>query len=223
MNIFSNKETFFGDIPINRLADAYREFFTLAGDIRTRLGDKAYLLDTYLSQLLNVTDKIFSSDELENSADYIPSLYAICRASCHSDQSIAHPFFAEARNYILAHPMVSQEPETQTCLYFSILINGYIESSIKACRQPFFEELTADFYKFELDHCYDAICRQLGDDEPMKQLNLLFQERFLAVSATAVFYRNINNQLAEALSYRDAETSLQIFQLLLNNHLLNDK
>ncbi len=68
MNIFSNKETFFGDIPINRLADAYREFFTLAGDIRTRLGDKAYLLDTYLSQLLNVTDKIFSSDELENSA-----------------------------------------------------------------------------------------------------------------------------------------------------------
>jgi hypothetical protein len=50
----------------------------------------------------------------------------------------------------------------------------------------------------------------------MEQLNLMLKERFFTVPVVAGFMQGLTNDLLYSLTYRDSETSRQIFQLLMD-------
>lgn len=220
MNIFENQEIFFGQLPLARLADAYLDFFKLAGDIRSRLGRKTYLLDNYIAQLFDAIEEAYSSPTQLGGSESIASLYSICQASRHPDRHLPHPFFNQARDFIRSHPLDFADKSTKTWLYVTILANAYITASAEAYREEFNTIMDKHLDRGEFNNTYRKITDLLGSEEQLEQLNLLFKARFLAVPAQSAFYHNINNELIEALTPRDPETSLQIFQLLLNHHLL---
>jgi hypothetical protein len=68
----------------------------------------------------------------------------------------------------------------------------------------------------DLRELYSKICDLLGGEEAMERLNLLFRRRFLIADTMAIFHQAMTNQLLYSLTYRDRETSKQIFQLLLD-------
>ncbi len=214
------KETILGEIPVDRLADVYLEFFTLASEIRTQLGGKAYLLDNYLSRLLTAVTGSYDIDASDYGMESISSLYAICRAFYHPDRETRHPFFKEGRKFIDSHPLTFQEKETQTSLYICMMANDYMKSCIEAYKQRLSIFLSGIFDELHFHDLYEKICSLLGNTEPMEKLNSLFHERFLSTSASSVFIKTLNEQLLEALSYRDPETSFQVFQLIMDHKLL---
>lgn len=50
----------------------------------------------------------------------------------------------------------------------------------------------------------------------MENLNILYCQRFLIANAMDIFLQGMTNQLLYSLTYRDRETSKQVFQLLLD-------
>lgn len=85
------------------------------------------------------------------------------------------------------------------------------------------EALGEVFDSFDLDKLYNDISKLLGAENLLEELNRLIYDRFLSPTAMTVYLRQLNNQLVEALAYRDTETSLQIFQLMLESNLLGTK
>jgi len=55
------------------------------------------------------------------------------------------------------------------------------------------------------------------DENLMEQLNLALKERFFIVPVIAGFMQGLANDLLYSLTYRDSETSKQIFQLIMDD------
>jgi hypothetical protein len=140
-------------------------------------------------------------------------------APCEKTQCKDHPLYELVKKYIDDHQLMYQEPNTKVSIYCSALTSDYL----KYAAEQYFEEVENNF-KSVLDICdlyglYVKICGLLGSEEAMESLNLLFQQRFLIATTMAVFLQGMTNQLLYSLTYRDRETSKQVFQLLLDDHL----
>lgn len=223
MNIFMEPNIFYDDIPDKGMAKSYLDFFALAQKLRIKLGTKAYLLDHYISRLLNAVNESHANDASEDGLESISSLYAICRAALQPDGKILHPFFEEGKDFILSHPLTFQEKETKTEIYIALLAHGYMESSVKSYREYLQQALDQIFDSLGLNDLYETICGLLGSEASMEELNALFYKQFLTVSAMAVYLNQLNNQLVDSLAYRDIETSLQVFQLIMEFDLFKEE
>ena len=60
---------------------------------------------------------------------------------------------------------------------------------------------------------YFELISLLGEIEPMERLNDLLRSRFQFSPAIFGFVQGMNNDLLYALTFRDRETSRQVFQL----------
>ncbi len=223
MNIFMKPNIFNEEVPVRDMAQYYLDFFALAQKLRIQLGTKAYLLDNYISRLLEVANEPLSNDADQDGMESISGIYAICRASMKSDGIVPHPFFKDGKDFILSHPLTFQERETKTAIYISLLANDYLDSCVKSYRKQLQSAIDKFFDSCALDDLYQNICELLGDEKPLEELNELFYKRFLSPTAMSVYLKQLNNNLVEALAYRDMETSLQVFQLIMNFDIFKDK
>ena len=132
-------------------------------------------------------------------------------------QGTENPIYDLLKGYIDANPLEYQEAATQQAVYCSRLSGGILENEMKL----FMEELTIGFRAVadivDLRDLYRKICAILGGENEMEKLNILFRQRFLIATPTAVFTQCITDQLVELLLRRDFETSKQVFQLMLDD------
>ena len=68
---------------------------------------------------------------------------------------------------------------------------------------------------YSLQELYENICGFVEESE-MEELNRQLQLRFQVTSTRAAFLQGYANELLYQLTWRDPETSKQIFQLLLD-------
>lgn len=118
--------------------------------------------------------------------------------------------------YIDAHQLKFQERPTRVSAYCSMLSGNFLETVCKQYYEEFSNDTLAILDICDLHDLYSRICEILGGEDAMESLNLLFHQRFLIVTAINVFLQGMTNQLLYSLTYRDMETSKQVFQLLLD-------
>ncbi len=217
MNIFENESGILGSASVDNLKRSFKEFLQQASEIRIKLGKQRYLLDNYLTYLFEATNGILAYEAASEGFETESTLNSLCAEILRGDsKSNDHPFYEQVKVFIDAHPLKYQESFTRLSLYDIMLSCSYLESVY----EQYYTDLVADIRDFldivDLNNLYDKICEALGGEKEMEQLNLLFCQRFLIVKAMDTFLQGMTNQLLYSLTYRDRETSKQVFQLLLD-------
>lgn len=217
MNIFENESGILGSASVDNLKESIKEFFKQANEIRTRLGKQGYLLDKYLSYLFEATNGMLVYEAATEGFETESTLNSLCAEILKGDtKSKAHPFYQQVKTFIDAHPLKYQECFTQQSLYSVMLLGSYLESVYEQYYADLLDDIRAFLDIVDLNNLYNKICEALGGEKEMEHLNLLFCERFLIAKAMDIFLQGMTNQLLYSLTYRDRETSKQVFQLLLD-------
>jgi len=222
MNIFHDKSSIFGEVEVLQLNNALLEFFKQASEIRQLLGKQAYLLDEYISSLLEAANQTVVVSPASAGFEIDPGqLNRICLSILHGDEKEnEHPFYQQAKKFIVEHPLPFQELSTKFSIYCALLVNDFLNFSIER-----YQKKLEDDYSLAIDICdfhelFQNICSLLGGEELMEQLNLLFRERFLIATAMQIYLQGMTNHLMYALTTRDRETQKYVFQILLDGGCL---
>ena len=217
MNMFQEVNSIFGNDQTEHQKQAFDEFITAAKEIRTRLGKQAYLLDKYLSYLFEAANQKLAYDAASEGFDVAGELIGICAGIIRNEpRHTDHAFYEQAKEYIDSHPLLFQEPHTLVSMYCSLLNRDFMKFAAKQFYSKVEDESIAVLDICDLHELYAKICDLLGGEEAMEKLNLLYRQRFLIADAMTIFFQSMTNQLLYSLTYRDRETSKQVFQLLLD-------
>jgi hypothetical protein len=215
MNMFNEVEGILGYAQTEHLNQALNKFFGQAREIRTRLGGQAYLLDKYLSFLFETVNQRLAHDAASDGFETAGELIGICAGIVRDEpMHTDHWFYTQAREYIESHPLTFQEPHTQVSMYCTLLNDNFMKLAIEQYVTEVKTATRAVLDICDLRELYDQICGLLGSEELMERLNMLFRQRFLIADTMTAFLQGMTNQLLYWLTYRDRETSRQIFQLL---------
>jgi hypothetical protein len=216
MNIFSEVNDILGG-GMEHPMPSLQLFLELAQDIRIKLGKQGYLLNKYLSYLFEVVNQTLVHVAASDGFEAASQLNSMCSGIVLGNPKYTdHPFYEQVRKHIQTHPLDFQEPYTKITFYSSELHDRFMKTASERYFTERKEESISVIDICDLHELYANICGLLGSDEPLDRLNLLFRQRFLMVSVMTAFLQGITNQLVYSLSYRDRETSKQVFQLLLD-------
>lgn len=218
MNIFQNAETFYGGESKEVAEVPLLSIFRLAKQIRLQLGPKGYLLDSYLDIVFQGLMSGSVSDVLEdglNAAfDLQPSLLQHIVEGAKQD--MPHPLYHWAQEVYEQNPSVKSFQEHRTRMYLLMALLG--DMSLASALSEFAAEqhscLLSTIDIVVLRELYRDICRYVNESL-MEELNRKLR-RFQVVSLRDAFLQGYTNDLLYQLTWRDPESSKQIFQLLLD-------
>lgn len=218
MNIFYDKIAFWGNLDKEVTEDSLPSIFRLAKQIRLRLGKQGYLLDNYLNLIFQGLDEGFTSEIMNEGEEISCSLQQLLRHVLNgTEPAKPHPLYQRMREVLEQHKEILsfQEQYTRGCLLMALLADEWMAHTVA----EFVEEQNKFLFEtgdiVYLRQLYDEICRLAGESL-MEDLNRRLQRRFLIVSKVPAFAQGFTDDLIGRLSWRDRETSKQIFQLLLD-------
>jgi len=218
MNIFYEYEGIVGKVEAAHFNRALQEIFELAATIHRRLGKQGYLLDKYLSCILNSVNSIEIGESADAGLDSASELRQLCsdvldcKSNCHE-----HPLYEMVEAYIKSHPVSFQEDESRINYYCANLIGEFIQYAADRFALDKRNSLSKTVDIVTLRDLYRKISAIIGGEEQMERLNLLIRQRFLIVTPMAAFLQGLNTDLLLNLTYRDPESSKQLFQLVLDS------
>lgn len=218
MNIFQNAETFYGGESKEVAEVPLLSIFRLAKQIRLQLGPKGYLLDSYLDIVFQGLMSGSVSDVLEdglNAAfDLQPSLLQHIVEGAKPD--MPHPLYHRVQEVYEQNPSVKSFQEHRTRMYLLMALLG--DKPLVSALSEFAAEqhscLLSTIDIVVLRELYRDICRYVNESL-MEELNRKLR-RFQVVSLRDAFLQGYTNDLLYQLTWRDPESSKQIFQLLLD-------
>lgn len=218
MNIFQNAETFYGGESKEVTEVPLLSIFRLAKQIRLQLGPKGYLLDSYPDIVFqglmigSVSDVL--EDGLNAAFDLQPSLLRHIVEGAKPD--MPHPLYHRAQEVYEQYPSVKSCQEHRTRMYLLMALLG--DMSLASALSEFAAEqhscLLSTIDVVVLQELYRDICRYVNESL-MEELNRKLR-RFQVVSLRDAFLQGYTNDLLYQLTWRDPESSKQIFQLLLD-------
>lgn len=219
MNIFQNAETFYGGESKEVTEVPLLSIFRLAKQIRLQLGPKGYLLDSYLDIVFqglmigSVSDVL--EDGLNAAFDLQPSLLQHIVEGAKPD--MPHPLYHWAQEVYEQGPSVKSFQEHRTRMYLLMALLG--DKPLVSALSEFAAEqhscLLSTIDIVVLRELYGNICCYV-DESLMEELNQQLRRRFQMVSLRNAFLQGYTNDLLYQLTWRDPESSKQIFQLLLD-------
>ena len=217
MNIFNKESVFLGEHPFEALADATKEIFKLAKKIKTSLGEQGYLLDNYLSMVLESANDCLAQDAAITGFEGFSDRFPICTAiqGEHFKDKTKHPFYEKAKKYVEEHTFKFQEKSTVRDLYCAALADEFITFTVKKFIEKEKDELREVFESIQLQEYHSKIAYLVGE-EKISRLAELLKSRFLIARPVNIFLQAMTNHLLYCLTKRDKETSKQVFQLILD-------
>jgi hypothetical protein len=218
MGDFEKKVDFIGDVSVKNIRCSFDELLVEARDIRKRLGSQAYLLDKYLTYLMESANNSLAYESGSEGFDGVCNLRMLCIDIIRREKrNIDHPFYEQAKTFIEAHPLDCLEVQTKESLYIAMLSEDYFE----AAATKFFEEQKNSLARvldiIDFQHLHKNICELLGGEDAMKNIDRMFRQCFLLTTPMACYLQGMANGLLYELTSRDRETSQLVFQLLLDS------
>ena len=218
MNVFYEHEGIIGKAETAHLDRALHEFFELAATIRRRLGKQGYLLDRYLSCVLETANVTLLFSSAEEGFQTFSDLRNMCLEIMDGKtDNKEHPLYEKVKEHIEAHPLARQERYTKLSVYCAMLAGDFLEYAAERFAREQRKEAPPTLDMACLRDLYRQISTIIGGEEQLERLNLLIRQRFLPVTPMAGFLQGMTDDLLHDLVYRDAESSKQIFQLVLDS------
>ena len=218
MNIFREIDAFYGDEQKGR-GDPLHSIFRLAGQIRRELGPKGYLLDNYLDLVLQGLNMVVTGEAVEEGTEaaYQFQLKLLSHIVDGTEPEEPHPLFDHVREVYQRYPKIRSFQERRTRLYLLMALaeEELLEHALSRvlAKQERFLIGSGDIVS--LNEFYDKIVC-FANQSFMEELNQRLQRRLQVTSMLSAFIQGYANDLLFQLTWRDPETSRQIFQLLLD-------
>ena len=218
MNIFREIDAFYGDEQKGR-GDPLHSIFRLAGQIRRELGPKGYLLDNYLDLVLQGLNMVVTGEAVEEGTEaaYQFQLKLLSHIVDGTEPEEPHPLFDHVREVYQRYPKIRSFQERRTRLYLLMALaeEELLEHALSRflAKQERFLIGSGDIVS--LNEFYDKIVC-FANQSFMEELNQRLQRRLQVTSMLSAFIQGYANDLLFQLTWRDQETSRQIFQLLLD-------
>lgn len=212
------KSELIGDLKPEDMRRSFEELLTQAKSIRRRLGEQKDLLNRYLSCLLESARNSFADVASEEGVETAETLGFICTdIVLEKGKHRKHTFYPHAKSYIESHPIDREDAYTKSALYTIALTHDYLEAEANRFLHRQEQKLESTLARVDLNGLYRQICDIIGDEAGMKNLDRLFRERFLIITSLEGFLQGMAGDLMSELTYKDRESSKQVFQLLLDD------
>lgn len=215
MNPYKTYEDFLGTNDPQRLQTNTDGWLPLAQGIREKLGGKGYLLDNYLAFVFEGLEHTRAADAANAGNDATTVLWNAIRFAMASDEERGrkNPLYPQAKECMDTHPLPYQEEMTRQHIYYVMLAahvpEHQLSDYIYQARPP-----VAKMDIVRLRELYQEIGTLLGDFDPMERLGKSIRSSFQITDAAHIFMQSAAEVLLYSLTYRDNETSKQVFQLL---------
>ena len=136
----------------------------------------------------------------------------------NEEQGKDNPFYQQAKKYVDAHSLPYQEKLTRHNIYYIALAHILSKHQLPQYhRQTRYLLKTLDIVR--LQELYHEIGMLLGGTEPMEKLGDSIRISFQVTDYAHIFMQRTVETLLYSLTYRDKETSRQVFQLMLEQAL----
>lgn len=219
MNIFQDRDSFFGCLDSGLTEDSLLSIFKLAKQIRLRLGKQGYLLDYYLSMIFeaisngNLSHE--SADEGFQTGCELQSL--LFHVLDGTEPQNPHPLYLRMKEVYEQYvdKLIFQERRTNLSILVLLLADEVMKSSTIEFVKEQKNNMGGEIDIIQLQEVYKQISRVAGESL-MEELNKRIKQRFIITPATALFAQGFTDELLYKLTYRDVETSRLILQLLLD-------
>lgn len=218
MNIFQNMDTFYGDGKTGT-GDSLSSILLLAKQIRLRLGPKGYLLDSYLDLVLQGLNIGITSEtaEIGTQAAYQLQLTLLSNIVNGREPKMPHPLCDWVQKIYEQHPEIHAYQESRTRMY---LLMGLAEEELLkyvlsefVAKQETVRIGSGDIVS--LNELYERISGYV-EESLLEELNQRLLRRFQLTPVLSAFIQGFADDLLFQLTWRDPESSKQIFQILLD-------
>ncbi len=219
MNIFEHRNSFFGSLAGEVTDGSLLSLFQLAKQIRQRMGKQGYLLDCYLSLFFEGVSSALAFDAADEGFQSGGELQKLCfHALDGTEPEKEHPFYRRVKEaYAGQEGLLSyQERYTRLCLLFFPLADEMMAYATARFLEDREAALNGVVDEIRLQELYNQIS-YLAGESMMEELNRRLKQQFLIAPLAAVFAQGFTDDLLDGLTYRDQETSKQMFQLLLDS------
>lgn len=218
MNIFQNMDTFYGDGKTGT-GDSLSSILLLAKQIRLRLGPKGYLLDSYLDLVLQGLNIGITSEtaEIGTQAAYQLQLTLLSNIVNGREPKMPHPLCYWVQKIYEQHPEIHAYQESRTRMY--LLMGLAEEELLKYVLSEFMAKQetvrigSGDIVS--LNELYERISGYV-EESLLEELNQRLLRRFQLTPVLSAFIQGFADDLLFQLTWRDPESSKQIFQILLD-------
>lgn len=220
VNIFLEEKTYLGEVDCQEFQAPLAGFLGLARAIRGKLGNRQYLLDRYLLDLLELTQGFFLMDVVQEGNNTAAYLRTACRRAVRGENAAQEtPVRRQIQAFVKAHPHPFFEDYTKVELCRSELSDQYLKQAAAQYREDFAACRLGTYDAVKTNGLYQAIVRLAGEEKSMQRLNALFVQKFLRVKPMDLFVQGYMEDLCSALAYRDLQTDHTVLQLLLDQEV----
>ena len=130
---------------------------TQANDICQQLGERAVLLNQYISCLLEAANRALAYSASEDGFNTALELRKICRdIILWEERYINHPFYVHAKSYIKSQPIDCQDVAVKEVLYIAALSHDFLEEQERS--------LSGILDHAELHKLYSQTCDIIGSE-----------------------------------------------------------
>jgi len=223
MNVFQDIGAFYGT-DTRKESEPLLAIFRLAKRIRLRLGVKGYLLDNYLDVVFQGLNMGNTSEAVEDGIEAAFGLQGRLLSAIveGTEPEVPHPFHEQVKKVYEQYDWIRsfQEDHTRMYLLMTLSADELMMDAISKfiAKQEQYQIGSEDIVC--LQELYDKIILFV-DESLMEELNQRLRQWFQVTSLRSAFVQGYANDLLYQLTYRDHETSRQVFQLLLD-HLPED-
>lgn len=216
MRMFEKRNNILGYFDMECPKDSVQNLIELASDIRKKLGKQGYLIDNYLSIVLQTANNTLAYEAACEGSEKASELRRICFDVIDGKEAQKeHPFYSSVKQSYDEQTYTYQERVTTMYLYYIPLADIFMKYVTQLFIKEQNEKLDIFLDDIKLSQLYEKITQLIGK-EIMKNLNQIIKQRFFIAPVVACFMQGLTNDLLYSLNYRDRETSKQIFQLLMD-------
>lgn len=211
-----------GDVFIPKLPDGFfdmdREIFSIGREVKKRLGEDGYLLDSYLSIILEGIRENAIQDAFFNSENAFSDLHKLCM-KIHEGKDVCdediqkHPLYAEIKMYIERYAKEHKSPYTAVALT-KLSVTPTVMKKLYQEGKTLYSSL-GRIDTVRLHELYERM-RPYAGEKLLDQLNELVKTRFIITTAINVYIQAVTDSYLESLLNRDEVTCKQFFQLMLD-------
>lgn len=219
MNIFHHTDSFFS-CPDSRVTeDSLLSIFKLAKQIRLQLGKQGYLLDHYLSMIFEGMSSgrlaFESADEGFRAGGELQGL--LFHVLDGTEPQHEHPLYPRMKELYQQYEdkLIFQERYTNLSILLLFLADEAILTSTGKFVKEQVTNIGGSVDIIRVQEVYDQISHIAGESM-LEELNKRIKQRFIIAPASTLFAQGFTDELLYKLTYRDIETSRQIFQLFLD-------
>ena len=219
MNIFQNRDRFFGKPNFISIHGNMDELWKLASKIKSELGDKEYYLDKYLNVIFETLADLDLATASSVADDICWGILADCYIVCGDDEDLIKKkeksiFFESVKKYIDSHPVDFKEEHTKVEFYAGKIILENLQMIHKEFKRQYKNKVLMKI-DYPVANSYFQKISSIVGEEKMEDFNDVMAEAFVFGPIGLSVAQHSVVRAVGMLLYRDPESSKQIYQLMM--------